>query len=87
MRTKKQKNEPLVCAVHVGLGGKAKNEGRAVPLQWQLRSQITNAHLNLAEPQSRFGGKPLQFQVVCPHDGTAVRERVKSRTGSDRQEQ
>ena len=24
------------------------------------------------EPQSRFGDKPLKFQVVCPHNGTAL---------------
>ena len=24
------------------------------------------------EPQSRFGDKPLNFQVVCPQNGTAV---------------
>ena len=24
------------------------------------------------EPQSRFGDKPLGFQVVCPQNGTAV---------------
>ena len=24
------------------------------------------------EPQSRFGDKPLKFQVVCPQNGTAV---------------
>ena len=28
--------------------------------------------LTLLEPQSRFGDKPLQFQVVCPQNGTAV---------------
>ena len=27
--------------------------------------------LLLIVPQSSFGGKPLIFQVVCPHDGTA----------------
>ena len=28
--------------------------------------------INKEEPQSRFGGKPLKFQVVCPQNGTAV---------------
>ena len=28
--------------------------------------------LTLLEPQSRVGDKPLNFQVVCPHNGTAV---------------
>ena len=28
--------------------------------------------LTLLEPQSRFGGKPLNFQLVCPQNGTAV---------------
>ena len=28
--------------------------------------------LTLLEPQSRFGGKPLKFQVVCHQTGTAV---------------
>ena len=28
--------------------------------------------LTLLEPQSRFGEKPLKFQVVCPQNGTAV---------------
>ena len=26
----------------------------------------------LLEPQSRFGDKPVKFQVVCPQNGTAV---------------
>ena len=29
------------------------------------------------ELQSRFGGKPIKFQVRCPQNGTAVRKRVK----------
>ena len=28
--------------------------------------------LTLLEPQSRFGDKPLKFQVPCPQNGTAV---------------
>ena len=28
--------------------------------------------LTLLEPQSRFGDKPVKFQVVCPQSGTAV---------------
>ena len=28
--------------------------------------------LTLLEPQSRFGDKPLTFQVVCPQNGTAA---------------
>ena len=28
--------------------------------------------LALLEPQSRFGDKPLRFEVVCPRNGTAV---------------
>ena len=28
--------------------------------------------LTLSEPQSRFGDKPLKYQVVCPQNGTAV---------------
>ena len=28
--------------------------------------------LTLSEPQSRFGDKPLKFQVVCPRNGTPV---------------
>ena len=28
--------------------------------------------MTLLEPQSRFGDKPLIFQVVCPQNGTAV---------------
>ena len=28
--------------------------------------------LTLLEPQSRFGDKPLKFQVVCPQNETAV---------------
>ena len=30
--------------------------------------------LTLLEPQSRFGDKPIKFQVVCPQNGTAVLE-------------
>ena len=29
------------------------------------------------EPQSRFGGKPLKFQVFCPQNGTAVLKGLK----------
>ena len=32
----------------------------------------------LLEPQSRCGGKPLKFQVVCPQNGTAAQRRVKN---------
>ena len=28
--------------------------------------------LTLLEPQSRFGDKPVKFQVVCPQNGTSV---------------
>ena len=28
--------------------------------------------LTLLEPQSRFGDKPVKFQVVCPQNGTEV---------------
>ena len=28
----------------------------------------------LLDPQSRFGDKPVKFQVVCPQNGTAVLE-------------
>ena len=28
--------------------------------------------LTLLVPQSRFGDKPLKFQVICPQNGTAV---------------
>ena len=31
-----------------------------------------NKHSTLLEPQSRFGGKPLNFQVVYPQNGAAV---------------
>ena len=31
-----------------------------------------NVSLTLLEPQPRFGDKPLNFQVVCPQNGTAV---------------
>ena len=30
------------------------------------------AGLTPLEPQSRFGDKPLKYQVVCPQNGTAV---------------
>ena len=32
--------------------------------------------LTLLEPQSRFGDKPIKFQVVCPQNGTAVLKRL-----------
>ena len=28
--------------------------------------------LTLLEPKSRFGDRPVKFQVVCPQNGTAV---------------
>ena len=30
------------------------------------------------EPQSRFGDKPLKFQVVCPPNGTSVLKGLKT---------
>ena len=30
--------------------------------------------LTLLEPQTRFGDKPLKFQVACPQNGTAARK-------------
>ena len=32
----------------------------------------TEYNLTPLEPESRFGDKPLKFQVVCPQNGTAV---------------
>ena len=37
-----------------------------------LKTDDAHGQLTLLEPQSRFGDKPLKFQVVCPHNGTAV---------------
>ena len=34
----------------------------------------------LLEPQSRFGDKPLKFQVVCPENGTAILKGLKRNT-------
>ena len=44
------------------------------PVHHQLRpSFLSPCHsFTLLEPQSRFGDKPLNFQVVCPQNGTAV---------------
>ena len=36
------------------------------------RYTAVRAILTLLKPQSRFGNKPLKFQVVCPLNGTAV---------------
>ena len=36
------------------------------------RREIQNIYSTLLEPQSRFGDKSLNFQVVCPQNGTAV---------------
>ena len=33
---------------------------------------VLDIRLTLLQPQSRFGDKPLKFQVVCPQNGTAV---------------
>ena len=33
---------------------------------------MMDSHLTPLKPQSRFGDKPLKFQVVCPQNGTAV---------------
>ena len=32
---------------------------------------LLSARLTLLKPRSRFGDKPLKFQVVCPRNGTA----------------
>ena len=37
-----------------------------------LLCPFRHARLTRLEPQSRFGDKPLKFQVVCPQNGTAV---------------
>ena len=37
---------------------------------------------SLLEPQSRFGDKPLKFQVVCPHNGTAVLKGLTALSGT-----
>ena len=49
-----------------------RDSGR-VPQAKTLRSMIT-----LLEPQSRFGDRPVKFQVVCPQNGTAVLKGVKA---------
>ena len=36
--------------------------------------------LNPLEPRSRFGDKPLKFQVACPQNGTAALKGVKGQT-------
>ena len=36
------------------------------PFSWLIRM------LTPLEPQSRFGDKPVKFEVVCPQNGTAV---------------
>ena len=36
------------------------------------QSENQKAALTLLEPQSRFGSKPVKFQIVCPQNGTAV---------------
>ena len=41
---------------------------------------MTKILLTLLEPQSRFGDKRLEFQVVCPKNGTAVLEGLNFRT-------
>ena len=39
----------------------------------RIRTQLGGGVSRLLEPQSRFGKKPLKFQVVCcPQNGTAV---------------
>ena len=38
--------------------------------------------LTLLEPQSRFGDKPVKFQVVCPRNGTAVLKGLRRLTGA-----
>ena len=38
----------------------------------QNDNAVLEGELTLLEPQSRFGDKPLKFQVVCPQNGTAV---------------
>ena len=41
-------------------------------------------HSTLLEPQSRFGDRPLKFQVVCPQNGTAVLKGLKRYAQSTR---
>ena len=36
------------------------------------RVNPTHIQLTPLEPQSRFGDKPVKFQIVCPQNGTAV---------------
>ena len=44
----------------------------------EVHRNFSEAHLTLLEPQSRFGGKPVKFQIVCPQNGTAVLEGLRS---------
>ena len=43
----------------------------------------TSYELTLLEPQSRFGDKPVKFQVVCPQHGTAVLKGLSRKSESD----
>ena len=43
--------------------------------------------LTLLEPQSRFGDKPVKFQVVCPQNGTAVLKGLCGEYGIDQRKQ
>ena len=45
---------------------------------------LRGAVLTLLEPQSRFGGKPVKFQVVCPQNGTAALKGLNGIYGTDK---
>ena len=42
--------------------------------------ELAASNITLLEPQSRFGDKPVKFQVVCPQNGTAVQQGMNYQT-------
>ena len=47
-------------------------------------NKIPGSTLALSKPQSRFGGTPIKFEVVCPQNGTAVLKGSSTATETDR---
>ena len=45
----------------------------------RYNKQMTDSHLTPLKPQSRFGDKPLKFQVVCPQKRDCGPKRVKAK--------
>ena len=63
--------KPGINTINTGIPRNATEYGN-ITKTLKNKSHRINRRFTLLEPQSRFGDNPIKFQVVCPHNGTAV---------------